>query len=640
MDKANYVSINTIRMLSLDMINKANSGHPGICLGATPIITTLYLNHLVQTPQNSNWRNRDRFILSAGHGSAMLYSTLHLAGFKITLDDLKKFRQLDSLTPGHPEVNHTDGIDATSGPLGQGIAMAVGMALEEQKLANIYNKDNFKIFDHYTYVLCGDGDLQEGVCQEALSLAGHLKLNKLIILYDSNDIQLDGPVSLTNTENVKLKYQAMGFNYIKVNDGNDVLEINKAIKKAKKSLLPTIIEVKTKIGYGSIYENSNKAHGSPLGYELTKKYKENINWDYEEFYVPNEAKIEFNKFKKRGKTAYKKYCEMLLEYEKNYPMLANNLNSKNNELNLEDFKEIFNIDNEATRKTSGKIIDIISNKNPNFIGGSADLSSSTFAKGKDDRNIYYGVREHAMASITNGLNLSGDIKAFCGGFFVFSDYMKPALRMSALMNVGSIYVFSHDSVMVGEDGPTHQPIEQLTQLRIIPNFNTIRPCDATECVAAWKIAYESKHTPTAIILSRQNVNKVKNSSVDGVYKGGYIVSMEKGSLDGIIIATGPEVSLAIKAQEELEKENIFIRVISMPSTYLYDLQDQKYKERILPKKVKKIVAIEMGQTLGWYKYANYVKGIDEFGVSAPNKDILSKYKFDVSSIIDFYKQIK
>lgn len=643
----NNLAINTIRFLGVDAINKANSGHPGIILGAAPMAHELFTNHLNIYPKQSQWFNRDRFILSAGHGSMLLYALLHLSGFKVSLEDLKNFRQPGN-TPGHPEYGHTDGVETTSGPLGQGISNAVGMALAETHLSVKYNKENFKIVDHYTYVLCGDGDIQEGVCNEAISLAGHLALNKLIVLFDSNDIQLDGPTSLATSDNHKKRFIASGWNYILVSDGNDLSLINKAIKKAKKSLKPTLIEIKTLIGYGSPVENSSKSHGSPIGVEGRELTAKRLNYPYKPFEVDEEVYALYKKkVYNRGRRTYNKWVKLMKEYKEVYPNEYKELNralDNDYEVSLKDLPSYEIGASIATRNASGEVQNALSKRFTSIIGGSADLTGSTKAKGLDGdfskenrlgRNINYGVREHAMGSISNGITLHGGLKSFTGGFFVFSDYMKPPLRMAALMNIPSIFVFSHDSLFVGEDGPTHQPIEQLVMLRSIPNFTTIRPADANETVQAWKFAINNEG-PTAIITTRQNVTNYSNFNKN-FNKGAYVISKEKGKLDGILLAAGSEVSLAIEAQKELEKEHIYVKVVSMPSMEIFDKQDASYKQEVLNS--DKILAVEMANPMPWYKYTKYVFGVESFGLSAPMNIVKEEFKFTKEHIVKLYKKI-
>ena len=641
-------AINAIRVLGVDAINKANSGHPGIVLGAAPMAYQLFTEHLNVNVKNPNWINRDRFILSAGHGSMLLYAINHLSGYKISIEDLKKFRQV-GITPGHPEYGHTDGVETTSGPLGQGISNAVGMAIAETHLAARFNKEGLNLVDHYTYVLCGDGDLQEGVAMEAMSLAGHLGLGKLVVLFDSNDIQLDGKVSLAYSENHQKKFEAMGWNYQRVEDGNDLVAINRAIKKAKKaSDKPSIIEVKTTIGFGTSVQGTSKVHGAPVGLQEAEVLRKNLNWNEEPFVVPQDI---YNHYKQkvasRGLRAYRKWNLLTKKYQELYPSEYEQFTSFFNQdivVNLDDFTNEVSSEKDATRNISGKIINKLSAINLNLIGGSADLTASTKAKGADGhydknhrlgRNLNFGVREHAMGAIVNGMVLHGGLKVFGGAFFVFSDYMKPAIRLAAIMRIPSIFVFSHDTIAVGEDGPTHQPVEQLTGLRAIPNLNVIRPADANETLAAWKIAMESKSTPTVIILTRQNVNNQKTTSYEGVSKGAYIVSKENEHIDGILLASGSEVGLALEAKSILEQQGLDIRVVSMPSHYLFEKQTNKYQKEVLPKRAK-VLAIEMGSRLSWYKYTSYVYGLDDFGISAPLEVALEYYGFTKEKVAEYF----
>ncbi len=628
--------IDNIRVVSMEAITNAGSGHPGIALGAAPIVHTLYSSVLKQTAKDSKWMNRDRFILAAGHGSALLYSVLHLSGYNIQIEDLKNLRQLGSKLPGHPEVNWTDGIDATSGPLGQGIPMGLGMAFAERVLANRYNKEKFNVFDHYTYVLCGDGDLQEGVTVEALSLAGHLKLNKLIILYDSNDIQLDGPVSACNTEDVRKKVQAMNFNYLKVENGNDYYDILEKIELAKKSDKPVLIEIKTIIGHGALSQGTNKCHGSPLKIDEVKEMREKIGGNSFEF---NEECYEYyQSIRNCNEEDYDRYQDMMKEYQKlyseDYQELVK-LYEGDFSITDEDINIPFNKDyNKATRYVCGEFFNKASHIIPTLIGGSADLMSSSQVTGIEDRHIDFGVREHAMAAICNGITLHGGARGFCSGFFVFSDYLKPAIRMSALMKLPVVYCFSHDSIAVGEDGPTHQPIEQLTMLRSIPNVNVIRPNGLVEAKEACLIALESKETPTVICASRQNMNEVRESDDINLTKfGAYVISKEQNNLDAVIIATGSEVELAINIQKELLNDNIDVRVVSMPSIFLFEKQSDEYKKEVLPN--VDTFAIEMSEAAHMYKY---IKGngklfnINRFGVSGKAKDVIEYFGFTTKNI--------
>ena len=641
-------AINAIRVLGVDAINKANSGHPGIVLGAAPMAYQLFTEHLNVNVKNPNWINRDRFILSAGHGSMLLYAINHLSGYKISIEDLKKFRQV-GITPGHPEYGHTDGVETTSGPLGQGISNAVGMAIAETHLAARFNKDGLNLVDHYTYVLCGDGDLQEGVAMEAMSLAGHLGLGKLVVLFDSNDIQLDGKVSLAYSENHQKKFEAMGWNYQRVEDGNDLVAINRAIKKAKKAAdKPSIIEVKTTIGFGTSVQGTSKVHGAPVGAQEAEVLRKNLNWNEEPFVIPQDIYDHYKqKVASRGLRAYRKWNLLTKKYQELYPSDYEQFTSFFNQdtvVNLDDFASEISAEKDATRNISGKIINKLSTINLNLIGGSADLTASTKAKGADGhydknhrlgRNLNFGVREHAMGAIVNGMVLHGGLKVFGGAFFVFSDYMKPAIRLAAIMRIPSIFVFSHDTIAVGEDGPTHQPVEQLTGLRAIPNLNVIRPADANETLAAWKIAMESKTTPTVIILTRQNVVNQKTTSYEGVSKGAYIVSKENEHIDGVLLASGSEVGLALEAKSILEQQGLDIRVVSMPSHYLFEKQTNKYQKEVLPKRAK-VLAIEMGSRLSWYKYTSYVYGLDDFGISAPLEVALEYYGFTKERVAEYF----
>lgn len=641
-------SINAIRMLGVDAINKANSGHPGIVLGAAPMAYQLFTQHLNIDVKNPKWMNRDRFILSAGHGSMLLYAINHLSGYKISMEDLKNFRQLGN-TPGHPEYGHTEGVETTSGPLGQGISNAVGMAIAETHLAARFNKEKFPLIDHYTYVICGDGDLQEGVALESISLAGHLGLGKLIVLFDSNDIQLDGKVSLAYSETHKDKFEAMGWQYQLVKDGNDLLAIQRSINKAKKETdRPSIIEIKTLIGYGTSGQGTSKVHGAPVGFEEAKILRKNLNWDYDPFVVPQDVYDNFKKkVAQRGQRAHRKWQKLLNEYQELYPddyaLFTSFFIDK--PVDLASFANEVSAPKDATRNISGKVIAKLSEQYLNLIGGSADLTASTKAKGADGhyskdnrlaRNINFGVREHAMGAIVNGMVLHGGLKVFGGAFFVFSDYMKPAIRLAAIMHIPSIFVFSHDTIAVGEDGPTHQPIEQLVGLRAIPNLNVIRPADANETLAAWKIAMESKTTPTVIILTRQNVANYHTTSYAGLSKGAYIVSKESERLDGILLASGSEVDLAIQTQALLKQEGKDVRVVSMPSSFMFDKQTKKYHKEVLPKRAK-VIAVEMASSLSWYKYTSTIYGLDTFGVSAPAEVALDYFGFTKEKLTEYVK---
>lgn len=651
MDISN-LSIATIRSLGIDTINKANSGHPGMVLGSAPALYTLFNKELNIYNKEENWINRDRFVLASGHASALLYSLLHLDGFDVTIDDLKNFRQLHSRTPGHPEIEMTHGVDASSGPLGQGIPMATGMAMAEKFLASQYNKENFDIIDHCTYVLCGDGDMQEGVTYEAASLAGHLSLGKLIVLYDANKVTLDGPLSMSFSENVKKRYEACNWQVIEVKDGNDIQEIHKAIKKGKKEQYkPTLIIVNTVIGFGSENQGTNKVHGAPLGKEDGKNAKLSYGFDHEEFYVPEEVYEDFKKSIKRGKSKFNKWNKLFKEYKNQYPQEAKQLEDAIDGKYTLDVEEIIKNypagHNDATRNTSLEIIQEVAKQNPTFLSGTADLASSTKTqiKGQNNfsvedysgRNLVFGIREFAMVAILNGMTLHKGVKVSAGGFLVFSDYFKAAVRMACLMKLPIILPLSHDSIAVGEDGPTHQPIEQFAMLRSIPNMHVIRPGDAVEMAAAWKLAIESKENPTALILTRQNVETMAGSSVEGVSKGAYIIGKEEKQCDAIIIASGSEVNLAMNAKTELFKKGIDVRVVSMPCQEIFDQQDKAYKQSVLPNDVRKRLSVEMASSFGWHKYVGLdgiVMSIDEFGRSAPANQVIESFGFTVDKVVE------
>ena len=652
MDISN-LSIATIRSLGIDTINKANSGHPGMVLGSAPALYTLFNKELNIYNKEAEWINRDRFVLASGHASALLYSMLHLTGFDVTIDDLKNFRQLNSRTPGHPEIEMTHGVDASSGPLGQGIPMAAGMAMAEKFLASQYNKENFDIIDHYTYVLCGDGDMQEGVTYEAASLAGHLSLGKLIVLYDANKVTLDGPLSMSFSENVKKRYEACNWQVLEVKDGNDINEIHKAIKKGKKEQFkPTLIIVNTVIGFGSANQGTNKVHGAPLGKEDGKNAKLSYGFDHDEFYVPEEVYEDFKKKTiKRGKSKFNKWNKLFNEYKEQYPTEAKQLEDAiagKYSLNIDELLKNYPVGhNDATRNTSLEVIQEVAKQNPTFLSGTADLASSTKTKIKDEddfsvenyngRNLVFGIREFAMVAIMNGMTLHKGVKVSAGGFLVFSDYFKAAVRMACLMKLPIILPLSHDSIAVGEDGPTHQPIEQFAMLRSIQNMHVIRPGDAVEMAAAWKLAIESTENPTALILTRQNVETMENSSVEGVSKGAYVIGKEENHLDAIIIASGSEVNLAMKAKKVLLEKGIDVRVVSMPCQEFFDQQDEQYKEAVLPNAMRKRLSVEMASSFGWHKYVGLdgiTMSINEFGKSAPAQDVIQSYGFTVDGVVE------
>lgn len=649
------LSIATIRSLGIDMINKANSGHPGMVLGSAPALYSLFTKEYKVFPAHSQWINRDRFVLASGHASSLLYSLLHLSGFQVSMDDLKQFRQWGSCTPGHPEVELTDGVDASSGPLGQGIPMAVGMAMAEAFLATRYNKKDYPMIDHYTYVLCGDGDMQEGVTYEASSLAGHLSLGKLIVLYDANNVTLDGPLNYSFSEDVKKRYESMNWQVICVQDGNDYEAIAKAIKKAKKEVYkPTLIIVNTIIGFGSRNQGTSKVHGAPLGEEDGQYAKRQYGFEYDNFFVPEEVYDDFKKnVFNRGKRAYNKWNKMMDTYKTEYPELYQELfQNINDEYSFDEtafIEEYQDGISEATRVTSEKLINAIAAQNPTFLSGTADLASSTKTIIKDaerfscenygGRNLFFGIREFAMVAIMNGMTLHKGIKVAAGGFMVFSDYFKAALRMACLMKLPIILPLSHDSIAVGEDGPTHQPVEQLAMLRSMPNIQVIRAADAYEMCGAWKKAVETNDCPTALILTRQNVTNFTHATYEDVCHGAYVVSQEKDNLDGIIIATGSEVELAMQAQKALLEQGKDVRVVSMPSMELFDQQDDLYKEKVLPKHIRKRLAVEMACDFGWHKYVGLdgkVISVNQFGASAPANIVIQKYGFTVENIVETY----
>ncbi|WP_281665667.1 transketolase [Gemella morbillorum] len=647
-------SVNAIKVLGVDAINKAKSGHPGVVMGAAPMAYSLFTKHLRVNPKKTDWINRDRFVLSAGHGSMLLYSLLHLSGFEdVSLEEVKNFRQWGSKTPGHPEFGHTKGVDATTGPLGQGISTAVGMALAERYLAAKYNKEGYELFDHYTYVICGDGDIMEGVASEAASFAAVQKLNKLVVLYDSNDICLDGETKDAFSENVRARYDAYGWNTILVEDGANVEAVNVAIEKAKQSDKPTLIEVKTIIGAGSPNkQGTNGVHGAPLGEEETALFRKEIGWNYEPFEIPEEVYADFKvNVADRGETANNEWEKLYNEYKEKFPELAAELEEV---LSREDIKhlskESFSFKNvgeaQATRNSSQDAINSIAKVLPTFFGGSADLSHSnmTFIKGdglqddahRTERNIQFGVREFAMATVLNGMMLHGGVRVFGGTFFVFSDYLKAALRLSALQNLPVTYVFTHDSIAVGEDGPTHEPIEHLASLRTIPNTYVFRPADATETQAAWYLAQNVNDKPTSIVLTRQNLPVLEKSSFEKVAKGAYVVYETSSDFDTILIATGSEVALAISVAQELEREGMKVRVVSMPSIELFEEQTSEYKEALLPRSIRRRVSLEMGNTALWYKYVGLdglAIGINKFGASAPANKVIEEYGFSVEKVV-------
>ena len=654
-------AISAIRALSIAQIEAANSGHPGLPMGASPMAYVLWNKFLKANPNNANWFNRDRFVLSAGHGSSMLYSLLHLSGYDVGIDDLKDFRQLGAKAAGHPERGHIDGVEVTTGPLGQGFAQAVGIAMAEKHLAAMYNKDDAQIIDHYTYVLCGDGDLMEGISYESMSLAGHLNLSKLIVLYDSNDICLDGATNTTFSEDIKKRAEALNWNYLRVDDGRDLDQIYEAISKAKGNIQgPTIIEVKTIIGYGSTNQGTNKVHGAPIGKEEFIKAKEIYEWTEDDFNIPDDVYDTFKEgIVKTGEEENQKWDDLLDKYQEKYPEDYKNLmagiNRELPENFIDEVKKYSSEDNAlATRASNGEIIQDLAKITPNFWGGSADLFSSNKTNIKDTvaftdktpegRNVWYGVREFAMAAIGNGIIAHGGTWHHVSTFFVFTDYLKPAIRLSALSKLPLTYVMTHDSIAVGEDGPTHEPIEQLAMIRSIPDCIMLRPADANETRLAWKYALESQEKPVVMALTRQNVENLEETeNITDINKGAYIISDCEKTPDLILIATGSEVELALETKALLKDKNI--RVVSMPSMELFREQDEAYKEEILPKEVKNRVSIEMASTFGWAEWTGTDGlniGIDTFGLSGKGNEVTKEFGFTAETIVEtinnkFYK---
>jgi transketolase len=663
-DEIDQLAVNSIRTLTIDAIEKSNSGHPGMPMGTAPMAYQLWTNHLKHNPKNPEWFNRDRFVLSAGHGSMLLYSLLHLCGYDLSIEDLKKFRQWHSKTPGHPEYRHTPGVDATTGPLGQGVAMAVGMAMAERHLAAEYNTEKYQLIDHCTYSICGDGDLMEGVSAEAASLAGHLKLGQLIVLYDSNNISLDGELGNSFSEDVKKRFEAYGWQVLYVEDGNDLAAIDNALVCAKQDTFrPTLIEVKTLIGFGAPNKaGSSAVHGAPLGKTEAKLAKESYQWSAEsDFYVPDSV---YNRFeqtvKERGQRLEQAWNALFASYKLEYPERAKQLEDAicgklpvGWDKQLPVYSDGTAL---ATRSSSGEVMNAISKSVPAFFGGSADLASSNktmiknggnfFAADYSGRNIWFGVREFGMGAALNGLALHGGVKVYGATFFVFSDYLRPAIRLAAMMQLPVTYIFTHDSIAVGEDGPTHEPVEQLAALRSMPNLTTIRPADGNETVIAWKIAVEATDTPTALILSRQDLPTItgtKETAEQGVRRGAYIVRKSATAISqALLLASGSEVNLAIQAQQQLAQENIHVSVISFPSWSLFEAQSEVYKEMVLPSQVKARLAIEMGSPLGWERYVGDhgdILGIQGFGASAPGKLLMKEYGFSVENVVAKVKML-
>lgn len=658
MTKIDQLSVNAIRILAADAIQKAKSGHPGAPLGTAPMMYELYTHELNHNPQDPKWENRDRFVLSGGHGSAGLYALLHLFGYKISLDDLKNFRQLNSMTPGHPEYGHTDGIECTTGPLGSGLSAAVGMAIAEAYLAEKFNRPGFPVVDHNTYVEVGDGDLMEGISQEALSLAGTLNLNKMIILYDSNDITIEGDTTPTFAENVNRRMEALGFNTWFIEDGNDQAAIRKAIEEAKADHeKPSFITVKTKIGYGSPKEGLASSHGEPLGEENVAALKKNLGWDEDKFfYVPDEVYANFKELAKRGEKAQAEWEDMYAEYKKQYPELEAAYRAmfvkEPTAEQLEALNLFERVDKaEATRSSSGRMINKLKDIMPNLIGGSADLGPSNktimngeeffTAENRNGRNIHFGVRELAMAGIANGLALAG-LRPYVGTFFVFSDYSKPMARLASLMKLPVVYVYTHDSIGVGEDGPTHEPIEHLASYRSLPNIVVFRPADAVETAAGWTLAINRTEGPTALILTRQNVEQIPTSSKEAM-KGAYIVKDSKNPTpEAIFIASGSEVAPTLKAAEQLEAEGVDVRVVSMPSMELFEMQPEEYRESILPRSVRNRVSVEASKDFGWGRYIGLdgeMVGMKGFGASAPSAQLFEYFGFTPDNIAETMRTV-
>ena len=657
----NQKAVNALRILSADQVQKANSGHPGLPLGAAPIAYSLWANNMNHNPKNPNWKNRDRFVLSAGHGSSLLYSLLHMFGYGLSLDDLKSFRQFGSLTPGHPEYKHTAGVESTTGPLGAGVSTAVGMAMAEAHLAAKFNKDGYPIVDHYTYALTGDGCLMEGVAYEALSLAGTLKLDKFIVLYDSNKITIEGDTDLAFTEDVAARFEAFGYQVQVVEDGNDLEAIDAAIAKAKADKeRPSLIICKTQIGYGCPAKvGKASAHGEPLGEDNIVELRKFLGWENQTaFEVDAEIYDHYKDLAEAGANKEEAWKAMFAEYATKYPeeaKLWDEYFAKPDVTKIIDSEAYWAHENKAmaTRAVSGDIINKLKDVYPNLVGGSADLapSNKTEMKGqgffsatdRSGRNIHFGVREMAMTSITNGIYLHGGLNPYCATFFVFSDFMKPMIRLSSLMGLPVTFVLTHDSIGVGEDGPTHEPIEQLAMLRSIPNLNVFRPADYTETAAAWASAIGSEATPTAIVLTRQNLPQLEGSSKEA-FKGGYILAeaANKDKIDLIILASGSEVELAVGAKEELEKEGKSVRVVSVPCMDVFEAQSPEYIEEVLPSAVRTRLAVEAANPMPWYKYVGLdgdVVAMDTFGASAPAKILFEHFGFTVANVVEKAKAL-
>ena len=656
-------SINTLRLLAVDAIQKAKSGHPGMPMGCAPIAYLLYSKIMKHNPANSKWLNRDRFILSGGHGSMLLYGILHLSGYNVSLDDLKNFRQWKSKTPGHPEYGSTDGVETTTGPLGQGFTNAVGMAVAQNHLAAMFNKDDYKILDHFIYAEAGDGDLMEGISHEAASFAGHNKLGKLIVFYDNNSITIDGSTSLSTSDDVEKRFEAYNWQVLHVSDGNDLEQLEAAVKEAQSEInKPTIIITKTVIGYGSPNQHgTSKIHGTPLGDEEIRLTKKNLGFPEDKsFYVPDEVYKHFAPLKEKGQSYEDEWNKMFEEYEKEHPKDAKLFKDLMNGNFGDEWKaklpKFENYGEEmATRKASGMVLNEIASELPTLFGGSADLtpSNNTDLKGYEDftpstqygRYIRYGIREHAMAGIMNGIAIYGGTIPYGGTFMVFSDYLRGSLRISSISKIKPIFVFTHDSIGVGEDGPTHQPVEHLAALRSIPGMILLRPCDANETSEAWKFAIEHKNSPVALALTRQNlkiIDRKKYANQEGLQKGAYILLDTDGTPELIIIASGSEVNLALEAAEKLNAEGTKTRVVSFPSWEIFEMQSDEYKETVLPNNVRARIAIEAGISQGWHKYVGLdgeIIAVDKYGSSAPQKTVFEKYGFTVENVLEKAKKV-
>lgn len=652
--KYDDLCIAAIRSTCLDGTNNAHSGHPGMALSSAPILYTLFTRHLIADPSHPNWVNRDRFVLSAGHASMLLYTILHLCGYAISKDDLKSFRKLGSITPGHPEVGRTPGVDCTAGPLGQGIGQAVGMAVAETMLSAMYPEGEM-LFNHYTYCLCGDGCLEEGISQEAIAYAGMQRLNKLILIYDRNNVTLDGPLSDSSIEDTAGRFFADGWNVIHVSDGNSVDQIDAAISKAKASQhAPSLIIVDTVIGYGTPNQGTNKVHGAPVGLEDAEKAKAFYHYDYPPFEIPDEVYMTFKStFTGRGMAAFQEYAKLFQAYKKKHPeqgkYLETTIKNDISSLLLKDVDNVPSAPQEATRVSSGHILNVYAKEVPTLVGGSADVASSTETKLADEtvylpsnrkgRNMNFGIREFAMASIQNGMLLHGGLRTYAGCFLVFSDYLKPAVRMAALSKLPAIYVLTHDSIALGEDGPTHQPVEQLAMLRSIPNVDVIRPADAHETYAAWKLALMSTDHPTCLIFTRQKLSQIAASSFEGVQKGGYVISKERAQAVFTIVASGSEVSLALEAQKLLLEDGIDVRVVSLPSMFRFDRLPEKEQDEVMGVPYEKRIAVEMLTSFGWHKYAKHVMGQDTYGESGVGPEVTAYFGFTAANLKNKVEEI-